>query len=77
MLEPLRARVSHVRQPLREHRLGFPREGAHRAVELAGEALRGILARGLHQLRESLGGLVGMGGHRAVDSALELLDLAV
>src|SRR5439155_17855120 len=26
VLEPLRARVSDVRQPFREHRLGFPRE---------------------------------------------------
>src|SRR3954451_5640907 len=48
VLEPLRARVSDVRQPFREDRLGLPREGAHRAVELAGEALRGVLPRGLH-----------------------------
>src|SRR4051812_29076105 len=75
VLEPLRARVADVRQPFREHRLGLPREGAHRAVELAGETLRSVLPRGLHELREPLRGLVRMGRHRSVDSALELLDL--
>src|SRR5205823_10626517 len=75
VLEPLRARVPDVRQPFREHRLGFPREGAHRAVELAGEALRGVLPRGLHELREPLRRLVSMGRHCSVDGALELLDL--
>jgi hypothetical protein len=77
VFEPLRAGVSHVGQPLREHRLGFPRKGAHRSVELASEALRGILTWGLHELREPLCGLLGVWCHRTVDSALELLDLAV
>src|SRR3954451_12748548 len=75
VLEPLRACVADVRQPFREHRLGLPREGAHRAVELAGETLRGVLPRGLHELREPLRGLVSMGRYCSVDGALELLDL--
>src|SRR5215468_3176676 len=75
MLQPLRAGVSDVCQAFRQHRLGFAGEALYRALELAGEALRCFLARGLHELCEPLGGLVGMRGNRAVDGALELLDL--
>src|SRR3954453_20812845 len=57
-LDPLGSCIPDVRQPLREHRLGFSRERAHRAVQLAGEALRRVLSRGLDELGESLRGFV-------------------
>src|SRR5215472_11080826 len=76
MLEPLRARVADVGEPFREHGFGLPRERFHRPIQLPREALRGVLARGLHELGEPLRGLVRVGRDRAVHRALELLDLA-
>ena len=75
MLESLRAGIADVRQPFRKHCLGFPREGAHGALQLAREALRRILSRGLYELPEPLGGFVRVRRDRTVDRTLELFHL--
>jgi hypothetical protein len=76
VLEPLGAGIAYMCQPFCEHRLGFPRERAHRAVELACEALCCVFSGRLHQLCEPLRSLVRVRRHRAVYRAFELLDLA-
>ena len=76
VLEPLRPGVPDVGEPLREHRLGLARERAHSSIQLPREALGGVLAGRLHELREPLGGLVGVRRDSSVDGALELFDLA-
>ena len=76
MLETLRARVSHLREPLCQRALGLAREHLDRAFELAREPARSVLARGLRDGGELLCRFVAVGRRRARDDALQVLDLA-
>ena len=64
-----------VREPLGEHRLRLAREHLDCAVELARQAPRRVLAARLDERRELLRRVVGVRRRRALDDALELLDL--
>src|SRR5918995_658579 len=76
LLEPQRAAVGDLREALREHAVRLALERHDGAVELAAEPLRGVLARRLDRVGELLRGQLGVARRRALDGALELLELA-
>jgi hypothetical protein len=75
LLEPLRAGIAHVREPLGKDGLRLTCEGLHGAIELTGKPDRGVLPGCADRVGELLPGRLGVARGRARDDALQLLDL--
>jgi hypothetical protein len=74
-LESLRTYIADLREALAEHGLRLARERLDGAVELARQPCRRRLARPAHGVGELLRGSVGVARRRALQDAVELLDL--